>query len=110
MANRSLRAQDFGRPLASEFPQHDAAHFALLRFDGLGRVDDVKSHLLNHGLVFHQDASLEDAEAFLDVAAQAQIHARFVILQRVAPAQNAAQRHLQRNLEIKRQVGWIAKR
>src|SRR5277367_3610032 len=64
----------------------------------------MKTHFLNHRLVLIQDASLKNAKAFFDVAAEAQIHAGFIELDGVAPAQNASDSYVQRYPEIKHQV------
>ena len=77
-------------------PEKDPPHFLLLPLDGPGRVDYMETHLLRHGLVFLEDAALENAKAFLDVAAEIEVHPGFVILQSVASAEDAAESHVQR--------------
>ncbi len=70
--------------------------------DRLRGVDDVEAHFFGHGLVFVEDTALEDPEALFDVAADAQIHAGFVIFHSIAAAQNAAESHFERHAEIER--------
>src|SRR6185436_14664096 len=56
-----------------------------------------------HRFVLVDNAPLEEAEALLHVAAEVQIHARFVILESVAAAQYPAEGDVQRNAEVERQ-------
>src|SRR5579885_1526775 len=88
---------------------HNLADFGLLLFDGKRGVNDAEPEFLDHGLVFVHDASLKEPEAFLHIPAQVQIHARLVILERVAPAENAPQGDIQGDAKIESESGPYGK-
>src|SRR5260370_32582719 len=93
------RFENAVRQAAAQLVHKDPPHFFLLLFNGLGGVDYVKSHLFGHGFIFLQDATLEDAKALFDIAAEVEIHSSFVIFQAVAPAQHAAKRPTDANAQ-----------
>ncbi len=65
----------------------------------------MKSHLFRHGFVLGQNAALKNPEALFHIAADFQIHAGFVVFQSVAAAENAAERHVERRLEVEGEIG-----
>ena len=84
----------------AQLVHHDLAHLPLLLFNRKCRVDDVEAHLVRHGFVFVQNAALENAEALFHVARQPQVHAGLIVFDRIAAAQDASQRHIQRYPEV----------
>jgi hypothetical protein len=82
--------------LLAEHVHDDIAHAPLLLFDRQRGVDDWNPISCAIAFVLVENAALEDAETLFHVARQSQVHAGFVVFQRVAPAQDAAQRHVQR--------------
>src|SRR4029079_8518576 len=58
----------------------------------------------SHSFILVQDAALKDAEALFHVAAETEIQARFVILDGVAAAENAAEGDVERHPKIEAEV------
>ena len=69
----------------------------------------MKSHFLDHGFIFIQNAALKDPEAFLHVAAESQVHPGLVELDGIASAQDPADGHFERHSKIERQIGTNGK-
>ena len=76
----------------------------LLRFDRLIGVHDQKIEFRAHRQVLLQDAALKDAEAFVRIGGEPQIHAGFEIFQLRPAIEDALQRDFQVGFEEKRQV------
>src|SRR5258706_276857 len=99
---------DAKHPVFQALPQHvedHLAHLALLLFNGKPGVDDVEADLIGHGFILVEDAALKDAEALFDVAAEAEVHAGFIVFDGVASAENASDSDIERHAEIKANTG-----
>ena len=68
----------------------DLPNLRLLQLDGQRCIHHRQAEFRNHFFVLVEDAALEEAEAFLRVVAQPQIHARFVEFEAIARIEQAA--------------------
>src|SRR5258708_12281052 len=88
----------FGQPrreaLQIYFGGYDVAHLLLQFVDRYGAIQDHEVVGIHHLVVFLKDARLEQAKAFGAVVRQSQIHARFVVFQFWASAQDALHANL----------------
>src|SRR5579872_2670105 len=78
-----------------EMALHDLSNLPLLRFHGQRGVDGGKTEFRNHFFVFFDDAALKHPEAVFGISRQSQIQTRFVKLETIASAHNAADGRLQ---------------
>src|SRR5580704_8397755 len=83
---------------------HDVAHLLLELVDGQRSVEDDEIIGVHHLVVLLENARLKQAKTFGAIVGQPQVHARFVILQFRAAAQNTAHRDVERRAKIKGDV------
>ncbi len=89
-------SQDFGDGFTDIF---------LLYFNRELAIDDRHIKLAHHLLIFVDDALLKQAEAGYFVFRQAKIHTGFIIFYFCPGRGDPFHRHIQRNPEIKHQIG-----
>src|SRR5581483_5510396 len=83
---------------------HDRTHRLLLHLDRLRRVHHREAVLVGQPAVLLLDPALEETEALLRVLRQAEVHAGLVVLQHGTTRKDAADRRLERHVEIERDV------
>ena len=83
---------------------YQIAHDALLFFDWPVGVHDQEIEIGAHGQILFKDAALENAETFVRISREPQIHAGLEIFQLRTAVQDALQGNFQRRLEEKHQV------
>src|SRR5208282_701518 len=88
-----------------ELLRDQVAHDGLLSFDELVGVHDQEIELGAHGEVLLEDAPLKDAEAFIGVGGEAQVHARLEVLELWPAFEDALEGDFEVGLEEEGQVG-----
>src|SRR5438067_12171922 len=92
------------KALEINFRSDDIAHLFLQFVHGKRSVQHDEIVGVNHFVVLLEDARLEQAKALCAVVRHSQVHARLVVFQFGATAQDAIHRDVQRRAEVKGDV------